>query len=161
MSGRDNVTLHPFDFLKPNTERGFFLPAQINHFFVLMMENRSFDHMLGFMKAPGYDIEGLDPAALPFNEDSAEKKIAVSNTARPTGDLKADPNHHFPDVTEQIYGTPNPGPGQGLEMSGFVRNYERKSGSAEAGANIMKCFRPEAVPVLSTLAREYAVCDHW
>jgi phospholipase C len=29
------------------------MPAQINHFFVLMMENRSFDHMLGFMRAPG------------------------------------------------------------------------------------------------------------
>jgi hypothetical protein len=37
------------------------VPAQINHFFVLMMENRSLDHMLGFMKGPGYDIEGLDP----------------------------------------------------------------------------------------------------
>jgi phospholipase C len=28
------------------------VPAQINHFFVLMMENRSLDHMLGFMKGP-------------------------------------------------------------------------------------------------------------
>jgi phospholipase C len=42
------------------------VPAQINHFFVLMMENRSLDHMLGFMQGPDYGIEGLAPAALPF-----------------------------------------------------------------------------------------------
>jgi phospholipase C len=42
------------------------MPAQIKHLFVLMIENRSFDHLFGFMMAPGYKIEGLDPAALPF-----------------------------------------------------------------------------------------------
>jgi phospholipase C len=46
-------------------------------------------------------------------------------------------------------------------MSGFVTNYEAKSGSAAAGANIMKCFNPKSLPVLTTLARRYAVCDHW
>ncbi len=137
------------------------MPAQINHFFVLMMENRSFDHMLGFMKAPGYDIEGLDPAALPYNEDSAENKIYASNNAQYTGDLAADPNHHFPDVTQQLYGTLQPAPGQQPDMSGFVLNYEVKSGSAASGAHIMKCFKAEALPILTTLAREYAVCDHW
>ena len=51
------------------------MPAQIKHLFVLMMENRSFDHLFGFMKAPGYNIEGLDPAALPSNEDSLGNQI--------------------------------------------------------------------------------------
>jgi phospholipase C len=137
------------------------MPARIDHFFVLMMENRSFDHMLGFLKAPGYDIEGLDPAALPYNEDSNEKKIYASADAQYTGDLAADPNHHFPDVTQQLYGTLQPAPGQQPDMSGFVLNYETKSGGAASGARIMKCFKPEALPILTTLAREYAVCDHW
>ena len=30
----------------------------IRHVVALMVENRSFDHMLGHMKAPDYDIEG-------------------------------------------------------------------------------------------------------
>jgi phospholipase C len=137
------------------------MPAQINHFFVLMMENRSLDHMLGFLKAPDYDIEGLDPAALPYNADSAGNNIYASDDARPTGDLAADPNHHFEDVTEQLYGTSQPVPGQQLNMSGFVKNYQTKSGSAALGANIMKCFNAQSLPVLSTLAKEYAVCDHW
>lgn len=137
------------------------MPAQIKHLFVLMMENRSFDHVFGFMKAPGYNIEGLDTAALPFNEDSLGNKIYASSDARPTGDLVADPNHHFDDVTEQLYGVPNPAPRQVPDMSGFVRNYETKSGSAASGAHIMKCFAPAGLPVLTTLARQYANCDHW
>lgn len=137
------------------------MPAQIKHLFVLMMENRSFDHLFGFMKAPDYSIEGLDSAALPFNEDSFENEIYASSSARPTGDLAADPNHHFADVTEQLYGSLNPLPGQVPDMSGFVRNYETKSGSAALGANIMKCFAPTGLPVLTTLARQYAICDHW
>lgn len=137
------------------------MPAQINHFFVLMMENRSFDHIFGFMKAPGYAIEGLDPNNLPYNVDSNGNRVFCSSDARPTGDLQADPNHHFPDVTEQLYGTGNPSPGQQPDMSGFIRNYEAKSGSTATGAHIMKCFRPEALPVLTTLAKEYAICDYW
>ena len=137
------------------------MPAQIKHLFVLMLENRSFDHMLGFMKADDYNIEGIDPQNLFYNEDRNERKIYVSNDARPTGDLKADPNHHFDDVTQQLYGIANPPPGQKPDMSGFVRNYAVKAGNDASGANIMKCFRPETLPVLCTLGRQYAVCDHW
>lgn len=137
------------------------MPAQINHFFVLMLENRSFDHMLGFLQSADYPIEGLDPAALPYNEDLSGTKVYPSSDARPTGDLSVDPNHHFPDVTEQLYGSLTPAPGQKPDLSGFVKNYERKCGNAAQGAHIMKCYNPDALPVLSTLAREYAVCDHW
>ena len=31
----------------------------IQHLVVLMMENRSFDHMFGFLKSEQYPIEGL------------------------------------------------------------------------------------------------------
>jgi phospholipase C len=137
------------------------MAAQIKHLFVLMMENRSLDHMLGFMKTPGYDIEGLDPDNLPYNADLAESQVFASPDARPTGDLAHDPDHHFAAVVEQLYGVPDPTPDQIPNMSGFVRNYEAKAGSADIGANIMKCFNPDSIPVLSTLARNYAVCDHW
>jgi hypothetical protein len=42
-----------------------------------------------------------------------------SASGRPTGDLAADPNHHFADVTEQLYGVPDPAPGQLPDMSGM------------------------------------------
>jgi phospholipase C len=31
----------------------------IQYFIVLMLENRSFDHMLGYLRAPDYQIDGL------------------------------------------------------------------------------------------------------
>jgi phospholipase C len=31
----------------------------VKSFIVLMLENRSFDHMLGYLKAPDYPIDGL------------------------------------------------------------------------------------------------------
>ena len=136
------------------------MPAQINHLFVLMMENRSLDHMLGYMKSPAYNIEGIDPGDPPFNLDAAGNRVYTTPDARPTGDLAADPNHHFPDVTQQLYGVANPAPGQQPNMSGFVLNYAAKAGAADGG-NVMKCFNPKSLPVLSTLAAEYVVCDHW
>jgi len=34
--------------------------AKIQNLVVLMMENRSFDHMFGFMMSPDYPIDGLN-----------------------------------------------------------------------------------------------------
>jgi phospholipase C len=45
---------------------------------------------------------------------------------------------------------------------GFVANYARQqNSSAEMAPRIMKCFAPDALPVLTTLAREFALCDAW
>ena len=134
------------------------MPAAIKHMFVLMMENRSMDHMLGFMQQPGYDLDGLDGHE--SNLDSTGEPVKVTPDPQSMGDLTADPHHHFPDVVEQLYGTPTPVPGQVADMSGFVKNYERVAGKL-AGKHIMRSFAPAQLPVLTTLAREYAVCDRW
>ena len=36
------------------------MPTPIKHLVVLMLENRSFDHMLGFMKSLNPAIDGLN-----------------------------------------------------------------------------------------------------
>jgi phospholipase C len=36
------------------------MASPFKHIVVLMMENRSFDHMLGYLKSAAYPIEGLD-----------------------------------------------------------------------------------------------------
>jgi len=69
--------------------------AKIEHVFVLMLENRSFDHMLGFSGLPGVS----PPAAL--------KPGAVDQLAN-------DPPHEFDDVAAQIDG----GAMDGFEASG-------------------------------------------
>ena len=108
--------------------------GQIKHLVVLMMENRSFDHLLGFMKSADYPIEGLDGTE--SNRDSTGEPVKVSDDAGYSGDLATDPGHHFPDVAIQLYGT---GAATGEPaMTGFVADYEKMSGSVARGHKIMK-----------------------
>jgi len=135
------------------------MPAQIKHLVVLMMENRSFDHMLGFMQSPTYGIDGLDGTQM--NRDSSGELVRVTNDAQYSGDLPADPSHDFEDVMEQMFGTQSPPAGQLPDMSGFVTNYERFTNDRVKASAIMHCFDPVNLPVLATLASSYAVCDRW
>ncbi|PYT98416.1 MAG: phosphoesterase [Acidobacteria bacterium] len=132
----------------------------IEHLIVLMMENRSFDHMLGFLKAPGYDIEGLDGSE--SNDDLTNEPVLVSRDAAPTGDLTPDPSHDFRSVNVQIFGSEAGAAAGPPQMSGFLQNYQTVcGGDRDRAANIMKCWTPARLPVLTTLAKQYAVCDHW
>jgi phospholipase C len=130
------------------------------HIVVLMMENRSFDHMLGYLKDDDYPIDGLNgdetnPAAV---EGPA---IRVSPDARSIGDLNPDPSHEFQDINVQIFGDPNAIDTGQVKMQGFVQNYATDSKNAIQGENVMKCFHVGSLPVLSTLATQYAICDRW
>lgn len=72
----------------------------LKHIVVLMMENRSFDHMLGGLKVPG--INGL--TGNESNPDTNGNQVKVSQSAKFQGQLEADPDHHFPGVDIKIYG---------------------------------------------------------
>jgi phospholipase C len=135
------------------------MAATIKHLVVLMLENRSFDHMLGFMQSANYAIDGLDGSQL--NRDSTGEPVKVNTDARYSGDLPKDPSHDFEDVMEQMYGMQTPAAGQQPTMSGFVQNYERFTGDPVGAHTIMNCFAPGALPVLAKLASSYALCDHW
>lgn len=135
------------------------MPAEIKHLVVLMMENRSFDHMLGYMKASNNEIDGLDGAQ--SNQNSLGESVPTNDQAAYSGSLSVDPRHDFADVMEQLFGTAAVSPVQSPTMSGFVRNYERYTGAPDTAAVIMNCFAPSRLRVLSGLANAYAVCDRW
>jgi phospholipase C len=62
----------------------------------------------------------------------------------------------------QLFGTSSPQPGQVPNMKGFVADYASVvAGSTVDARSIMQCYSPDQVPVLSALARSYAVCDRW
>jgi phospholipase C len=136
------------------------MPPPIKHLVVLMLENRSFDHMLGFLKSPAYPIEGLTGTETNPSADHSPD-VRVSQDAVAAGDLNPDPAHEFEDCNVQLFGTRTPVAGATPTMQGFVRNYATVDGTARHGTSIMKCFAPSRLPILSTLAMQYAVCDHW
>ena len=131
---------------------------RIKHIVVLMMENRSFDHLLGFLKRENDEIRGIVGDDF-GNPQSAGPDVPVSDGAKYQGQL-SDPGHEFGDVHLQLYGTPAGSPFSDPDMSGFVKSYEEKVGKGRGG-DVMRCFTPDQLPVLSALARSYVVCDAW
>jgi len=131
----------------------------LKHIVVLMMENRSFDHMLGFSGSPAWQIEGLKGTET--NPDSAGSLVQVSNDANYAGDLTPDPGHSGFDSLTQLYDDPTVPVQQDPTMTGFVRSYEGKTGNPQDAHRIMKCFSPQRLPVLTRLAQQFCVCDHW
>jgi phospholipase C len=130
----------------------------VKHLVVLMLEGRSFDHMLGFLKSSTYAIDGL--SGNESNPDSQGTRVPVSNDAAAFGDLTPDPGHSFPDVNFQIFGNLEGYP-NGPPMQGFVKSYEFHTQQTASAHRIMKCMRETSVPALSALAKGYAICDHW
>ena len=131
---------------------------RIRHVIVLMLENRSFDHLLGYSRIHGVDGVWDKRAS---NRDRDGNEVFTSDDATPAGDL-SDPGHDFPDVRKQLY-FPQPGEPDWKSdppMQGFIESYSEYVG-ADKSHNIMKCFAPESVPVITALARNYAVCNRW
>ena len=122
----------------------------VKYVFTLMLENRSFDHMLGYSGITGCDaISGAQTAVVGVPDGVADAGPAHYC-------LTVGPKHDFPDVRDQL-ATP----------SGFVDSYAKEIAAkgSPAGADpqdVMRCFRSaEQLPVLHQLASEFVVFDHW
>lgn len=162
--------------------------AKLLHIVVVMLENRSFDNLLGFLYAaegnrppcnlPARDpptFDGLLPADVsdafwnPANADyfsgaAPVRVFASTPTTGPSPFTVPDPdaNELFPHFNLQLFGTANPADQQAATMLGFLIDYQTAKGvSLDAAQRIMQSYSPEQVPVLSQLARSYAVSDRW
>lgn len=130
----------------------------LKHIVILMMENRSFDHMLGSLRADDPRINGLTGAE--SNLDTTNEPARVQSLAEYQSQLDPDPDHHFPAVQKQLYfGTP--GPAAQASMSGFVQSYYDQRKDVAHSRKIMYYFGKDKLPVLTTLARSYAVFNGW
>lgn len=68
----------------------------LKHVVILMLENRSFDHMLGSLKAVDPRIDGI--ANEMSNPDDRGAPVPPQLLAEFQGQLDPDPDHHFPAV---------------------------------------------------------------
>jgi phospholipase C len=130
----------------------------LRHIVVLMMENRSFDHMLGALKAQDARIDGITPGL--SNPDTHGSPVPAQPLAQFQGQLDPDPDHHFPGVDLQIFGG-DTSPGRVANMSGFVKSYFTQQKDVGHSQKIMYYFTPDKLPVLTTLAKEFAVFNRW
>jgi phospholipase C len=130
----------------------------LKHIVVLMMENRSFDHMLGALRAQDPRIDGL--TGNESNPDPTGAPVKVQPLAEFQGQLDPDPDHHFPGVDLQLFGGAQ-GSGRVANMSGFVKSYYQQQQNLAQSQKIMYYFTPEKLPVLTKLARQFALFNGW
>jgi phospholipase C len=141
--------------------------ANIQNVFVLMLENRAFDHMLGYSAITGTDAESGQPTkinGLAGNESNSYNGQPYGVSPSAGFVMPADPCHEFTDVIQQLCGPgvtyPPGGPYPPIVNSGFVASYAATGGQDRPG-EIMKCFTSTSLPVLHALAGEFVVCDNW
>jgi phospholipase C len=158
----------------------------IEHVVVLMLENRSFDSVLGWL----YE-DPNDPPGLIIGPDGPYRGLqgldlgkftntALSNpalTAEPTRGAQGftspavDPGEEFEHVNQQFWGTytDTPDDTKPPTMSGVLSDFVSvlqgfgyTDDQVRAIAPMaLECYTPAQLPVLNQLARHYAVCDDW
>jgi phospholipase C len=133
----------------------------LKHVVVLMMENRSFDHMLGALHTEYPAIDGL--VGNETNPDSTGVPATVAPNAAYQSQLDPDPDHHFPAVDLQIFGgvTTAQNPNRTPNMQGFVKSYFNQQHNIAHSHDILNYFTPDKLPVLTGLATEFAVFNRW
>ncbi|MFN0112578.1 MAG: alkaline phosphatase family protein [Blastocatellia bacterium] len=183
-----------------------------DHVVVLMLENRSFDNLLGYLypngvpaNAPlGKSFEGIataekrlgKPLSNPFPADrqnpppAGKDPIPVSpvevkgpnqNDLNKCYQPYPDPGETYEHVNTQLFNLINGGdkppynlpPGSPEpNMQGFVTDYIENYSASEnfpeihnptydQYRQIMQCYTPSQVPVITTLAEQFGVFDHW
>ncbi|XP_020202893.1 non-specific phospholipase C4 [Cajanus cajan] len=137
---------------------------------VLVQENRSFDHMLGWMKSLNPEINGVTGSeSNPVStSDPNSNRVQFSDKSVY---VDPDPGHSIQDIYEQIFGEPwsEASAAKNLppNMQGFAQNATRKEISKNATTTmtmtetVMNGFKPDLVPVYKELVKEFAVCDRW
>lgn len=167
------------------------------HVVVLMMENRSFDNLLGYLYTPenpppnnqpfeGVAYHNLSNPIPPYADSSFMGSVPVYKDSI-MNNPNPDPGEEYPHMSTSMFGTVLPDSNrfkdacdmtspwntpdilpQTYPMNGFVMDYinnfkvtQGRMPTYSEYKIIMSCFPPEVVPVLSTLAKGFAVCDHW
>ena len=151
-----------------------FMRDKIKHVVYLMVENRSFDHVCGWLYEQGEKgirfvgrdgpFQGASTEMFNLAPDGkgGERKVHLEKYR--DGELSeewsldfldVDPYHDHSDVMRQYYYKHPQGHAEGLspDMGGFVWN--------NASDSVMWTYSPAQLPILNGLARRYAVSDAW
>lgn len=149
-----------------------FMRAKVKHIVYLMLENRSFDHVCGWLydkgerglTLVGHDrpFDGASTEMFNVDPSMGDERVYLSKYrgGQPTGAmplefLPCDPYHDASDVLRQcFYGVAGGYAARATpQMTGFVWNNGMQQ--------VMMTYSPEQLPVLNGLARQFGISDEW
>eukprot|EP01083_Nonionella_stella_P237600 833356_1 len=140
--------------------------GRIKHIIAIMFENRSFDHFLGHLVTTNNKVDGCSPDISicknpmdPNNPNSPQVPVGFNAVYVQPGD----PGHGISSTTNQLYSSTNnnihsyPAP-----MNGFIKDYAHIDHiKHDNGSIIMQCFNQTSLPIMSTLAQQFAIFNSW
>jgi phospholipase C len=147
---------------------------KLQHIVVVMMENRSFDHMLGYLAGDAdLGVEGLRGGE--YNLDRNGHKVPVhafdadaNHVLRPGEALRKalDPDHSKGGVTTQLGAGYKDHPHPDGHNGGFVQAFaETRKKEDHVDPKLwgvpMGYYTAKDVPTYDFLARTFCVCDRW
>jgi phospholipase C len=121
----------------------------IKHVVLLVLENRSFDQMLGSLKQLYPELDGvskdnknIDNDGAIYHQDETEER-----------QMSLDPHHEIQWVSEQLAN----------DNGGFVKNFSKMypTSSNQDRQFVMSYYPVNFLPALHVLAQEFTVCDQW
>jgi phospholipase C len=130
--------------------------GKVEHVVVLMLENRSFDHMLGYLSLEGgrSDIDGLQSG---MSNDAGGQAYPIKHLGSThVPDPHWDPDHSAAATDMQING----GKMDGFAAS-FAKTLESRGVSDRDPGMVMGYFNADDLPVYDHLAEHFCVCDRW
>jgi len=122
---------------------------EINHIVILMLENRSFDHMFGYLrlKANRKDVDGLT------GKETNDYPKGTPHQPQPLLEtsFSPDPHHDWDNVKVQIDNN----------NGGFIQDFATYKPVPDKPERVMNYYEASRVPAFDHLAKEYCVCDRW
>jgi len=135
--------------------------SKVKTIIIVMLENRSFDHMLGHLSHPSFgNNKEVDGLGYPYRKyenlyNSAPYPPFIINKDEM---LLDDAPHEREEIKTQLAYSDVTGT---YTMSGFVEAYFNKSLNEVQNPMVMGFYRPDLVPITTFLANNFAVCDRW
>jgi len=124
-----------------------------------MLENRSFDHLLGLTKSKSRKISGITGKEKMLVDPKKPKGKSVRISTTPAYAIDIGPVHSLIGTTYGIYGSTK----KKLKkppMNGFIK-YHMHTLPLKKAREVFSAFKPNRVPIITTLAKEFAVFDHY
>src|SRR5690242_5875100 len=145
----------------------------IDHVVLVMLENRSFDHMLGFLYPKSGNFDGLDGTE--SNPDAGGNEVRVFPITPGMQNAYyfplANPSEGYKATNDQLFSSDTPPASGEAANGGFVTSFANELQHpahpldprlvGAVPASIMGMYAAETLPVLSGLAKGFAVCDGW
>lgn len=150
--------------------------AKIEHIVVVMMENRSYDHVLGYRANSGIHdgTDGLTEGVIAAIKDAPGGSFDVRNLKDAGFDANAvgrktrlpkNVNHEVEDVADQLaFRTAGPNEQQINSPRGFVENFKPQLTSNPLGVvpnDVLGFYDAESLPFFAYLAEHYAYSDRY